>query len=78
MITMMILIPMESIIDKSSETTNNLELKRESCWIVLLISTLKFYVLSIKNIDFLKKSLNKIMPFVVPFSTTANLAVEII
>lgn len=70
--------PIESIPDKGSGTATTLErVKRESYWIVLL-GTLKPYGLNTKHIDFLKKPLNKIMPFVVPFSKTANLAAEII
>lgn len=72
------LTPIESIKDTGSRIVNALErLKRESYWIVLL-GTLKPYGLNTKSIDFLKKPLNKIMPFVVPFSKTANLAAEII
>jgi len=72
------LTPIESIEDSGSRIANKLErLKRESYWIVLL-GTLKPYGLNKKSIEFLKTPLNRIMPFVVPFSKTANLAAEII
>ena len=55
-------------------------LKRESYWMVL-IGTIKPYGLNTKSVDFAPKyqpPFKKILPFVVPFSKTANLAANII
>ena len=55
-------------------------LKRESYWMVL-IGTIKPYGLNTNSVDFAPKyqpPLKKMLPFVVPFSKTANLAAKIV
>ena len=75
------LTPIELIKDCGEPLLNTFErLKRESYWMVL-IGTIKPYGLNTKSVDFAPKyqpPFKKILPFVVPFSKTANLAANII
>ena len=75
------LTPVELIKDFGEPLLNTFErLKRESYWMVL-IGTIKPYGLNTKSVDFATKyqpPFKKILPFVVPFSKTANLAAKII
>ena len=75
------LTPIELIKDFGEPLLNTFErLKRESYWMVL-IGTIKPYGLNTNSVDFAPKyqpPFKKILPFVVPFSKTANLAAKII
>ena len=75
------LTPIELIKDFGEPLLNTFErLKRESYW-NNKIGTIKPYGLNTKSVDFAPKyqpPFKKILPFVVPFSKTANLAAKII
>ena len=71
------LTPIELIKDCGEPLLNTFNrIKRESYWMVL-IGTIKPYALNTKSVDIAPKyqpPLKKILPFVVPFSKTANSA----
>ena len=73
--------PIELIKDTGEPLLNTFErLERES-YRMVLIGTIKPYGLNTKSVDFAPKyqpPFKKILPFMVPFSKTANLAAKII
>ena len=75
------LTPIELIKDFGEPLLNTFErLKRESYWMVL-IGTIKPYGQNTKSVDFAPKyqpPFKKILPFVVPFSKTTNLAEKLL